>query len=61
MSQFLTLATAISQSPAFNSTLGYYTLAGTVLDCLHRLRYTVNLNSTCIRGEISASLELVYN
>ena len=51
-SDVFSLTRAVSSSPAFNSSLGYYTLAGTLLDSLYKLKQLVILNETCLQGEL---------
>lgn len=54
-SDFVMLAKSLAASPAFNSSLGYYSLAGTLLDCLNRLKQLLILNSTCQEGKYPAN------
>lgn len=50
-SRVLAIAEAIITSPAINSTLGYYSLAGTLLDGFRMLRQMLILEAECQKGD----------
>ena len=59
-SDALSLARAVSQSPAYSSPLGYYTLAGTLLDHIRRLRGLLIVDDMCSQGDLTRYIVQVH-